>query len=131
MRRAALALLGAMAGLMPGAGGATAAPERPAATAPGAVVGLASFYGPGFHGRRKANGERFDQHAMTAAHRGYPFGTRVRVTNLVNGRAVELRITDRGPFVRGRIVDVSYGAARRLGFVERGVTRVRVERLGR
>jgi rare lipoprotein A len=109
---------------------APSTPARPPAQpAGGAATGMASFYGPGFHGRRKANGERFDQNAMTAAHRTYPFGTRVRVTNLGNGRSVDVRVTDRGPFIRGRIIDVSLGAARHLGFVGQGVARVSVARL--
>ncbi|ALK10073.1 RlpA-like protein precursor [Blastochloris viridis] len=66
---------------------------------------------------------------MTAAHRSLPFGAQVRVTNLRNGRAVVVRINNRGPFIRGRIIDLSYGAARELGFVDRGVTQVRIERL--
>jgi rare lipoprotein A len=95
----------------------------------GGQEGLASWYGPGFHGRRTASGERFDAHGLSAAHRTLPLGSRVRVTNLANGKRVVLRVTDRGPFVRGRIIDVSYGAAGALGMVRRGVTRVRVERL--
>lgn len=81
------------------------------------------------HGGPTASGERFNQNAMTAAHRRLPLGSRVRVTNLANGAAVTLRINDRGPFVRGRIIDVSRGAAGQLGFVARGLARVRVERL--
>lgn len=91
----------------------------------GMQVGHASWYGPGFHGRRTASGERFDRNAMTLASRHLPFGTRVRVTNLTNGKAVEGRVNDRGPFVRGRIVDLSQGMARRLGIG--GVGKVRVE----
>jgi len=75
------------------------------------AVGFASFYGSEFHGRRTASGERYDADALSAAHRTLPFGTRVRVTNLKNGRSVVLTITDRGPFRRGRIVDVSRRAA--------------------
>jgi rare lipoprotein A len=89
-------------------------------------VGLASFYGREHNGRRTASGEVFDMYEMTAAHRTLPFGTRVRVTNLANDREVTVRINDRGPFRRGRILDVSYAAARRLGFVGRGVAKVRV-----
>lgn len=93
--------------------------------------GLASWYGPGFHGRTMASGTRFDMHALVAAHPAYPFGTVVRVTNLANGRSVQLRILDRGPAQgpqsAGVIIDVSYGAARRLDFVQAGLTRVRVE----
>jgi rare lipoprotein A len=93
-------------------------------------VGMASFYGhnDGHNGGRTASGERFDRNSLTAAHRTLPFGTQVRVTNLRNGRSVVVRINNRGPFIRGRIIDVSYAAARELGFVDRGVTQVRVER---
>lgn len=110
-------------------GASAAAPVTRGSATTGSVTGMASYYGPGLHGRRKANGEIFNQNAMTAAHRTYAFGTRVRVTNLSNGRSVELRITDRGPFVRHRIIDVSLGAARALGFVNQGVARVSVARL--
>lgn len=93
-----------------------------------AETGVASFYGRGHHGRRTASGERFDQGAMTAAHRRLPFGSRVRVVNLTNGRSVTVRINDRGPFVRGRVIDVSTAAARALGFVQRGTVPVRLAR---
>ena len=97
-----------------------------------AMEGEASFYGRRFHGRRTANGERFDMNAMTAAHRTLPFGTRVRVTDLATGKNVVVRINDRGPFgERGRIIDLSMGAARALGIVHRGRTRVRLEVLSR
>ncbi len=91
--------------------------------------GKASFYGggDGFHGTRTANGEIFDENAMTAAHKTLPFGTRVRVTNLSNGRSVVVRINDRGPFVRGRIIDLSYRAAKELGMVSAGVVEVKLE----
>lgn len=93
--------------------------------------GFASWYGPGFHGRRSASGERFNQNALTAAHRSLPFGTKVRVTNKRNGRSVVVRINDRGPHVRGRIIDLSAAAARTLGVMQSGVAPVRVEVLGR
>lgn len=93
----------------------------------GVQVGMASWYGPGFHGRRTASGEIYDQDALTAAHPSLPFGTRVRVTNLDNGRAVDVRITDRGPFAGGRIIDLSRAAARVIGLIGPGVGRVRVE----
>jgi rare lipoprotein A len=93
----------------------------------GVQVGVASWYGPGFHGRRTASGEVYDQDALTAAHRSLPFGTRVRVTNLENGRAVEVRINDRGPFVGGRVIDVSRAAARVIGLIGPGVARVRLD----
>lgn len=86
--------------------------------------GGASWYGPGFHGRRTASGEIFDQHAMTAAHRTLPFGTMVRVHSLVNGRDVDVRITDRGPFSRNRVIDVSRAAAEELGMLGLGFKEV-------
>ncbi|MFN4112659.1 MAG: septal ring lytic transglycosylase RlpA family protein [Sphingomonadaceae bacterium] len=82
--------------------------------------GVASFYGGELHGRRTASGERFDMHALTAAHRTLPFGTRVMVTNPANGRSVTVRINDRGPFHGGRVIDVSRAAANELGLVARG-----------
>ncbi|MGQ4648616.1 septal ring lytic transglycosylase RlpA family protein [Lyngbya aestuarii] len=91
------------------------------------IKGMASWYGPGFHGRLSASGERFNQNAMTAAHRHLPFGTSVRVTNLNNGRSVVVRINDRGPFVRGRVIDLSAGAAKALGMINSGTAPVRVE----
>ncbi|HJQ83502.1 MAG TPA: septal ring lytic transglycosylase RlpA family protein [Candidatus Binatia bacterium] len=93
----------------------------------GVQVGVASWYGPGFHGNRTANGEIYDQYELTAAHRSLPLGTRVMVTNLTNGRAVEVRINDRGPFVDGRAIDLSYAAARTIGMIAPGTARVRIE----
>ena len=90
-------------------------------------VGLASWYGPGFHGKTTANGERYDMYGLTAAHKTLPFGTKVRVTNLANERSLVVRINDRGPFVAGRIIDLSKRAAERLGFLEAGKAKVRVE----
>lgn len=90
-------------------------------------VGTASWYGPGFHGNRTSSGETYDSSQMTAAHQTLPLGTRVVVTNLENGRSVEVRINDRGPFAKGRILDLSYGAARELGVVGPGTAEVRVE----
>lgn len=89
-------------------------------------IGVASWYGRAFHGRRTANGERFDMHALTAAHPTLPLSTRVRVTNLDNGRSIAVRVNDRGPFARGRIIDLSQAGARALGFEARGTARVRV-----
>ena len=86
--------------------------------------GGASWYGPGFHGRRTASGERYDMNALTAAHRTLPFGTWVRVHSLVNGRVVDVRITDRGPFIRSRVIDVSRGAAEALGMLGLGFKQV-------
>jgi rare lipoprotein A len=96
----------------------------------GTQVGIASWYGPGFHGNRTANGEIYDQHDLTAAHPSLPLGTRVMVTNLENGRAVEVRLNDRGPFVGGRVIDLSYAAARSIAMIGPGTARVRVEVLG-
>ncbi|WP_313115786.1 septal ring lytic transglycosylase RlpA family protein [Ectopseudomonas guguanensis] len=92
-------------------------------------TGKASYYAQAHHGKRTASGERFDQNALTAAHRTLPFGTRVRVTNLNNERSVVVRINDRGPFVRGRVIDVSRAAAVRLEMLRAGVVPVRVEAL--
>lgn len=88
--------------------------------------GLASWYGSQYHGRQTASGETFDMEAMTAAHRSLPFGTRVRVYNQSNGESVDVTINDRGPFVRGRIIDLSRRAAQELGMVRDGVVPVEV-----
>jgi rare lipoprotein A len=117
------------------AGCATASPP---ATTPGpptaklipppafSQTGRASWYGEPHHGRRTANGERFDMHALTAAHPTLPFGTRLRVVNLDNDREVEVRINDRGPSIPGRIIDLSYAAARALDAVAAGIISVRL-----
>ena len=86
--------------------------------------GGASWYGPGFHGKRTASGERYDMNAMTAAHRTLPFGTWVRVHSLINGREVDVRITDRGPFISSRVIDLSRGAAVALGMLGLGFKEV-------
>jgi len=93
-------------------------------------TGLASWYGPGFHGQKTSSLEVYNMHDLTAAHRTLPFGTMVMVTNLANGRNVNVRINDRGPFVKNRIIDLSYAAARMLGIVGSGTARVRVEVIG-
>lgn len=90
-------------------------------------TGRASWYGPGFHGRRSASGEVFNQNALTAAHRTLPFGTIVRVTNVNNGASVTVRINDRGPFGGGRVLDLSAGAARAIGMIQAGVATVRAD----
>ena len=89
--------------------------------------GRASWYGPGFHGRKTASGERFNMNAYTAAHRSLPFGTKVRVTNKRNGRSVVVRINDRGAYSGGRILDVSKAAASRLGLVATGTAPVTLQ----
>jgi len=91
------------------------------------MYGVASWYGRKFHGRRTANGEVYNMHAHTAAHRTLPFDTIVRVTNLRNGHQAIVRINDRGPFVAGREIDLSYGVARDLGMLETGLEEVRLE----
>jgi rare lipoprotein A len=127
---------------------AVAAPELPATVVPtpdpaavvtaadaavpdlgGPVTGRISWYGRRHAGRATASGERFDPKALTMAHRELPFGTRVRVTDLTTGTSVVVRVNDRGPFVGGRVADVSYAAARRLGIVRRGVITAELEPL--
>jgi rare lipoprotein A len=94
-------------------------------------TGIASWYGPQFHGARTANGEIFDMHLVSAAHRTLPMPSLVRVTNLENGRSMVVRMNDRGPFARGRIIDMSAKAAELLGFHQAGTARVRVDYVGR
>jgi len=105
--------------------------KRPPTSRPasGEVTGVASWYGPGFHGKATTSGEIYDQEAMTAAHPTWPLGTRVRVTNLDNGRQATVRINDRGPFVGGRAIDLSRAAARKLDMIGPGTCRVRLEPL--
>ncbi len=93
-------------------------------------TGYASWYGPNFHGKRTANGERYNMYAMTAAHKILPMNTYVRVENLKNKRSVVVRINDRGPFVRNRVIDLSYAAAKKLGIVGPGTAKVRLVALG-
>ncbi len=99
---------------------------------PKAQIGIASYYGRKFHKKRTANGEIFNMYRVSAAHKTYPLGTKVRVTNLENGKSIKLTINDRGPYVKGRIIDLSYKAARKIGFVNQGTTKVRIDviRLG-
>lgn len=92
--------------------------------------GMASWYGPGFHGKQTANGETYNQHAMTAAHKILPLGTNVRVTHLGNGRSVLVRVNDRGPFVDDRVIDLSHEAASRLDMMGSGTAKVRVQSIG-
>src|SRR6202158_1325868 len=106
-------------------------PKPPPAEPRSAVQeGMASWYGPGFHGNRTSSGEIYDQNDLTAAHQTLPLGTRVAVTNLQNGRTVEVRINDRGPFGDGRIIDLSHAAAHSLGLIGPGTVLVRLEVLG-
>jgi rare lipoprotein A len=116
-------LLLTLAGVLSGCAGS----HPPAVSPEGyAETGQASYYADAFQGRTTASGEAYERSALTAAHRTLPFGTRVAVTNLANDRTVIVRINDRGPFVKGRIIDVSYRAAVDLDFVREGVTQVRV-----
>ncbi|HVJ43807.1 MAG TPA: septal ring lytic transglycosylase RlpA family protein [Dongiaceae bacterium] len=90
-------------------------------------TGIASWYGPGFHGQYTANGEVYDQNGLTAAHKTLPLPSMVRVTNLDNGRSIEVRVNDRGPFVNGRIIDLTRRDAQLLGFIDQGTAKVRVQ----
>ena len=101
--------------------------QQPAAKLKQLGVGVASWYGPGFYGRRTANGETFRKGTLTAAHRTLPFGTMVRVTNLENGRSVNVRINDRGPFKYHRVIDLAHGAASALNMMRAGEIKVRLE----
>ena len=87
-------------------------------------IGIASWYGPGFDGNLTANGEVYDMYGISAAHKTLPFGTIVRVVEIETGRSIVVRINDRGPFIEGRIIDLSNGAAEKLGIVEKGITEV-------
>ena len=119
-----------LAAIEPVPSGSRATDARHPRGASEAQTGVASYYGREHHGRRTASGERFDMSAMTAAHPTLPFGTRVRVTNLANDRSVIVRINDRGPFKRGRILDVSRGAAAELRMIGPGTAKVLVEVVG-
>ena len=89
--------------------------------------GISSYYGPKFHGKLTANGEIFDMYGVSAAHKEFPFNTVVRVTNEKNGKSLLIRINDRGPYIAGRILDCSFGAAKKLGFVGEGTAKVKIE----
>ncbi len=92
--------------------------------------GVASWYGRKFHGRKTSNGEVYDMHGMSAAHKTLPMGVYVKVTHLESGREIVVRVNDRGPFVSGRIIDLSYGAAQKIGIVDSGTAKVRIQALG-
>jgi rare lipoprotein A len=129
MRR--ILLFALLLGIAPGCAGSRPAPVVGPALSEEPIAfeeeGYASYYGWEHHGQRTASGERFDAGRLTAAHRTLPFGTRVRVTNLDNGRRVVVTVTDRGPFRRHRVIDVSRRAAKDLGFLREGTARVRLE----
>lgn len=133
MRRALAAL--ALSGVaLAGATACRSARYFPPPEAPGAgtsVEGMASWYGPGYHGKRTASGEIFDQNGLTAAHPYWEFGTRVKVTLLSTGRSVVVKVNDRFGGHKGRVIDLSKGAAERIGLIGPGVGRVRLEVVGR
>jgi rare lipoprotein A len=104
----------------------TVASTRPAAPAAGWQVGIASFYADSLHGRKTASGQPYDRNAATCAHRTHRFGTVLRVELLETGRSVQCRVNDRGPFVKGRIVDLSKSLAAELGLLDRGLAKVRI-----
>jgi rare lipoprotein A len=107
---------------------ACAGPRHSEISSPGSTErGIASWYGPGFHGKPTSSGEIYDMHQLTAAHRTLPLGTLVRVINLENGLQTKVRVNDRGPFIRGRIIDLSYAGAKELGMLEAGTVPVRIE----
>lgn len=98
---------------------------------PKSSKGIASWYGPDFHGRPTSSGEIFNMYAKTCAHREYPFGSILRVTNLSNKKSVDCIVNDRGPFVKGRDIDLSYGSAKEIGIIGQGVSEVMIEYIGR
>jgi len=100
-------------------------------TYPGPGYAVASWYGPDFHGKPTSSGEIFNMNALTCAHKEYPFGTRLEVTNISNNKTVNCMVNDRGPFVEGRDLDLSYAAAKEIGLIEQGVGNVRIEYTGR
>ncbi|MBN2188039.1 MAG: septal ring lytic transglycosylase RlpA family protein [Chitinispirillaceae bacterium] len=117
--------------LLSGCGGTSrygrAQPADGQVSSPFRQTGIASYYAKDFHGRATANGEKFDMYALTAAHRTLPFNTRVKVTNLSNGREVTVRINDRGPYVKDRIIDLSFAAAEKIGLIVSGTAKVKIE----
>jgi len=129
MHRVATITLAALAlGLLSACTATPTIAAEPAQQVRNVQTGYASFYGPQWHGRQTASGERLNIHAMTAAHKTLPFGTRVRVTLLATGKSVIVRINDRGPYVRGRIIDLTDDAAGKIGLNKRrGIGKVRLE----
>lgn len=94
------------------------------------IEGKASYYGPKFHGKTTANGEKMDKFGLTAAHKTLPFGTMLEVTNLANGKRVVVRVNDRGPYSGSRIIDISFEAAKQIGMIQKGIQRVQVMTIG-
>ena len=121
-------LLYACTGGNPGIGPATTATGIASPTKVGDIqYGISSYYADKFHGKRTANGEIYDMNGISAAHQTLPLNSVIRVTNLENNRILDMRINDRGPFIKNRILDCSYGAAAKLGFIGKGTTMVKVE----
>lgn len=116
--------------LLSGIGLADAHPVGSVGSVAKSISGTASWYGGKFHGRKTANGERYNQNGLTAAHKTLPFGTKVRVTNRNNGKSVVVRINDRGPYVGKRVIDLSRGAAQAVGLTASGVAPVKLDILG-
>lgn len=130
--RAASALMALMLVLLPALTGEATAQKAPfAQEAPFVQTGVASYYAEEFHGKRTANGETYSMWAMTAAHQTLPFNSLVKVTNLENGKSIVVRINDAGPFVDNRIIDLTRAGAAKLGMIEKGTARVRLEVVGR
>lgn len=127
----ALAVVATAACAHPRSGGAERRGEEPSRSAARRQIGMASYYARSFEGRTTASGVPYDGRAMTCAHPTFPFGTLLRVTDLESGKSVLVKVTDRGPFAPGRIVDLSWAAARELGMLTRGLARVAVELAGR
>jgi 3D (Asp-Asp-Asp) domain-containing protein len=110
-----------------GSGSSGAVGVDPGATPVLSIEGIASYYAHEFHGRQTANGEMYDMHDLTAAHKTFPFNTIVQVQNLENGNTIVVRINDRGPFIEGRIIDLSYAAARKINLIQSGTARVKLD----
>jgi len=129
-RRARRAVVALVAVSLLWSAGAACAARRLPTSGEGPWEGNASWYGADFHGRLAADGSRYNMYELTAAHRTLEFGTRLLVTNLQNGRTVKVTITDRGPFIDGRIIDLSFSAAQQIGMLSTGVAMVRLEVIG-
>ncbi|MFH1874849.1 MAG: septal ring lytic transglycosylase RlpA family protein [Pseudomonadota bacterium] len=127
-RKLQIFMIGLVALLVLGAGCAKHHAKKPYPAKPEtySATGQASWYGPGFSGRKTASGERFRPSALTAAHRSLPFGTMVEVTNLANNRTVVVRINDRGPYAKNRIIDLSQRAAQKIGMIKSGTAKVKL-----
>jgi rare lipoprotein A len=125
-------LLYALCAMLFASSGCSSVHTKPSSAVPDtSTYAVASWYGPGFHGKQTSSGEIYDMYALTCAHKDYPFGTRLKVTNPANSRSAECVVNDRGPFTRGRDIDLSYAAAREIGIIGSGFARVLLEPNGR